>query len=48
MTAQQKGLKWTEHGVLYELPRGGVSNPFAFIGVHLRLIFDKDGGKQYD
>ena len=28
--------------------QGGVSNPSAFIGVHLRLIFNKGVGKQYD
>jgi len=48
MTAQQKGLEMTEQDALYELSRGGVSNPSAFIGVHLRLIFNKDVGAQYD
>jgi len=41
MSGQQKGVVGIEQGVLPELPGGGVSNPSAFICVHLRLIFSR-------
>ena len=37
MSGQQKGVIGIARGALYELSGGGVSNPSAFSGAHLRL-----------